>query len=323
VTATDALDNTGARAYEGENAPAPVVTITISPASLAEMTAGTAVDQTITASGGTAPYTFAVTDGVPPDGLALSNSGALTGTPSAAGEYGFTVTATDALDNTGARAYEGEIEPAPEVTIIVSPASLDAMTAGTAVDQTIAASGGTAPYTFAVTDGALPDGLALSNAGALTGTPSAAGEYGFTVTATDALDNTGARAYDGIIGSALADLVITPASLGDMTVGVPFTVSMSAAGGTAPYTFAVTDGALPAGLTLDEDGNITGTPSASGAYDVTITVTDSGLSPAAASTASITYSGTVLAPVPIMPWPALVGLALLLLGVTAFGARNI
>jgi hypothetical protein len=209
------------------------------------------------------------------------------------------------------------ILPSAAVTLTVSPAALPAMTVGTAVAQTITAAPGTAPYTFAVTAGALPAGLALSTGGALTGTPTAAGAYNVTVTATDAAANTGTRAYTGTIGSATVGLTITPPTLPAITVGVPFSQTITATGGTAPYSFAITAGELPAGLTFTADGLLSGTPTTAQAYAFTVTATDSGIvatlgGKTAASSASLAYSGFVAAPVPSLPAIAFGALALLL-----------
>jgi hypothetical protein len=89
----------------------------------------------------------------------------------------------------------GAFEFSSAVTITVNPASLPSGTQGVAYNQTISASGGTGPYTFAVTSGALPSGLTLASSGALTGTPDATGSSNFTVTATDANADTGSRSY--------------------------------------------------------------------------------------------------------------------------------
>lgn len=81
-------------------------TITLSPAALPPGTVGAAYNQTITASGGTAPYTFLVTAGVLPNGLTLNpNTGVISGTPTTATNAEFNVTATDANGFTGSRAY--------------------------------------------------------------------------------------------------------------------------------------------------------------------------------------------------------------------------
>ena len=175
----------------------PPPTITVSPASLPAATVGSAYSQTISGGGGTAPYTFAVTAGALPAGLTLNAStGALSGTPTAGGTFNFTVTATDANSFTGSRAYSLTVS-AP--TISVSPTTLPSATVGSAYSQTISASGATAPYSFAITAGALPAGLSLSSGGALSGTPTAGGTFNFTVTATDGITGTGpytgSRAY--------------------------------------------------------------------------------------------------------------------------------
>jgi hypothetical protein len=79
--------------------------ITVNPTTLPNGVIGTAYSQTITATGGTGPYTFAVTNGSLPTSLNLATNGALTGTPSQTGNFTFTVTATDSADCTGSRSY--------------------------------------------------------------------------------------------------------------------------------------------------------------------------------------------------------------------------
>ncbi len=66
---------------------------------------GTSYSQTITASGGTCPYTFAVTSGTLPSGLNLATNGALSGKPTGTGNFTFTITATNHGGATGSRAY--------------------------------------------------------------------------------------------------------------------------------------------------------------------------------------------------------------------------
>ena len=153
----------------------------IKPASLKLATATVAYSQKLTASGGTAPYTFSVTSGSLPSGLALSSSGALSGTPSAAGTSSFTVQATDS----SSPALSVPQAYTLTVALDLAPKALGKATAGTKYSKTLTVSGGKAPYTFSVTSGSLPSGLALSSSGALSGTPSPAGMSSFTVQATD------------------------------------------------------------------------------------------------------------------------------------------
>jgi fibronectin type 3 domain-containing protein len=86
-------------------------------------------------------------------------------------------------------------------TVVLTPASLPDGTVGAAYNQTVTASGGTAPYNFSVTNGTLPTGLALSIAGLLSGIPTASGSFNFTVTATDVNGCSGNQFYTLTINS--------------------------------------------------------------------------------------------------------------------------
>jgi hypothetical protein len=90
-------------------------TITITPASLPEATAGTSYSQAFSASGGAPTHSFAITSGAVPAGLSLSSAGTLSGTPTASGAFGFTITATDGSTApgpyTGSRAFALTIHP--------------------------------------------------------------------------------------------------------------------------------------------------------------------------------------------------------------------
>ncbi len=267
ASVTDSAGNTGSQLYNLNI----IVPITVNPATLPNGTVGTPYNQTVTASGGTAPYNFTVPPGTLPTGLGLiASTGAITGTPTTPGTYNFTITATDANSNTGNRAYSVTINAAP---LTINPTSLPAGQVGTAYNQTVVASGGVPAYSYAVVAGGLPTNLTLNpSTGAITGTPSAGGAFNFTIQATDAQPNTGSRAYTVQIGTN--SLTVNPTSLPSATRSVPYSQTVSATGGTGPYTFSVT-GALPAGLTLNgATGAITGTPSGSGPSTFTIRATD-------------------------------------------------
>jgi hypothetical protein len=195
-----------------------VIAITLSPTTLNSGTVGVAYSQQITASNGTGPYAYAATSGSLPAGLTLTlngaNAGLLSGTPTAGGTFNFTITATDSLSNSGSQAYTLSVS-AP--TITVAPATLASGTYGTSYNQSVSASGGTGPYTYALSSGSsLPPGLSLSSFGAITGTPTAASAsaYTFTIIATDS--STGTGPYTGrqlvslTINQANATILITP-----------------------------------------------------------------------------------------------------------------
>lgn len=166
--------------------------ITLSPASLPNGAPGTPYSQSITASGGTAPYTFDVVTGSLPPGLSLSSAGLLSGTPTTGGTFNFTVRASEAGGCYGTRAYSIAINCA---VVAVSPAFLPDGAVGNAYSATLFASNTIPPATFTVTAGALPAGLTLATNGALTGTPTTAGPFMFTVSAVDAAGCTGSRDY--------------------------------------------------------------------------------------------------------------------------------
>jgi large repetitive protein len=288
VTATDANACSGSRGYTVTISPPACPAIVPQPADLPDGTVGTPYSQTITATGGAAPYSFAVTTGSPPPGITLDAGGALSGTPTSEGMFQFTVTATDANGCTGSHAYTLTIGPSACPTVTVAPATLPDGTAGTAYDQMLTASGGTGPYTFAVTAGALPGGLSLAADGTLSGTPAAAGSFTFTATATDAAACAGSQAYTLTIQPPACPAVTLTASLPDGTVDVVYSQAIAGSGGTGPYTFAVTTGGLPPGLTLASDGTVSGTPTADGSFGFTVTATDAvGCSGSQAYTVSI------------------------------------
>ncbi|WP_313535284.1 Ig-like domain-containing protein [Sphingomonas sp.] len=275
-------------------------TVVVGPASLANGTAGVAYSQSITASGGVAPYTYAVTAGALPAGLTLASNGTLSGTPSAGGSFNFTIAATDSATGTGApftgnRAYSLTIA-APTITL--APTTLPAGRAGQAYSQTLIASGGTGPYTFAVTAGALPPGWTLSSSGVLAGTATESNVFNFTITATDQSTGAGApysgsRSYTATVSSP--SFTLTAPTLAG-AYGVAYTGNFVAGGGTAPYTYYSSAGTIPPGLTLAANGTLSGTPTAAGTFTFTVIARDSTTGPGSPFAVGSGYSFTVSPP---------------------------
>ena len=148
-------------------------------------TLNTPYSQTLTAAG-TAPITWALASGSSlPAGLTLSNNGVISGTPTAAGSYSFTVTATNGSGQTTEN-MSIQINAASSGAPVINTASaLPNGTLNTSYSQTLTAAG-TAPITWALASGSsLPAGLTLSANGIISGTPTKAGSYSFTVTATN------------------------------------------------------------------------------------------------------------------------------------------
>ncbi len=288
--------------------------ITLSPATLPEGTIGVAYNQAITAAGGTAPYTFSIIAGSLPPGLNLSAAGVISGIPTTAGSFTFTVRATDAVGCFGSRIYTLVINAIACPVITLSPTTIPPAVAGTPYGPVnITANGGTPPYTFAVTAGALTPGLTLSAGGVISGTPTQSGSFTFTITATDSLGCLGSQIYTALVGCPV--IAIAPTVLPNANIGTAYgPVVITASGGTAPYTFAVTSGSFPPGLTLTAGGTLSGTPTTQGFFQFTITATDS-----AGCSAARTYA--LGAGVPAAGGSTLdpVGLAILILLLTVAG----
>jgi sugar lactone lactonase YvrE len=214
-------------------------TLTITPATLPAATVGTAYSATLTASGGTSPYTYAISAGALPGGITLTG-GVLAGTPNTTGTFSFSVTATDSTPApgaiTGTVMYTLTVNAAVVVvpTITITPATLTAATAGTAYSATLTASGGVSPYTYTLTSGALPAGITLTG-GVLAGTPTAIGTFNFTVAATDS-----SPAPGPYMGTAMYTLTVNPgvATTFAFTPSGATTATV-AAGAAAMYSFSL------------------------------------------------------------------------------------
>jgi hypothetical protein len=167
------------------------------PSTLPNGTVGVPYDQTVSGSGGTGPYTFAVTSGALPTGVILDPAtGQISGIPTVPFTFNSTIMAVDARFCTGTQTYTVNIVNIGCPTITLSPSTLPDGTVGTAYDQTVTATGGAAPYIYSVSSGALPDGLNMDPAtGQISGTPTTEGAFNLTITATDAETCTGSQAY--------------------------------------------------------------------------------------------------------------------------------
>jgi len=272
VTATDGSTThcTGSQAY---SVTIGCGTITVLPATLLNVAIGVPYNQTVTASGAIGSTTFGLTGGALPTGLSLSSGGLISGTYNGSpGSATFTITATDANSCKGSNVYTVSMVSCSAITL--SPPSLPGGTDTVAYSQTITASGGSSPYTFSVFSGALPTGLSLSSAGKLSGTPSAAGTYNFTVAASDSIGCPGTQPYSVVIS---CPTITVSGATSNGTLGVAYpSITNSASGGTSPYTFSISSGALPAGLTLNSaNGVISGTPLVGGSFTYVVRATDS------------------------------------------------
>jgi hypothetical protein len=267
VQVTDSLGSKTTNAFAIQVQP-PAVQITTS--SLPAYTTGTSYTQTLTATGGTPPFSWSLGSGSLPPGLALDSGGTIRGTATAAGSYTFSVRVTDRAGANATRGYSITINGA----VVIETSSLADALIGTSYSQQLRADAGTPPYVWSLTSGAMPDGITLDSAGGLGGTPTAVGSFGFTLRVVDAARAFAERQFQ--ITTAAGLIITTAPILAPATVGLQYGQSLDAAGGRPPYVWSISSGGLPAGVTLNPaTGALAGAPSGAGAFQFTVDVSDS------------------------------------------------
>lgn len=235
------------------------------------MTAGDEYAFSFQAAGGSKPYAFSVSAGTLPPGLALSSAGTISGTATSAGSYpGIQVSVTDRDGRTASSASFAILVYAP---LTISGTAPETATIGQTYAAQFAGAGGHAPYLFAIA-GSLPDGLSFDPAtGKLSGMPSVAGTFpGLTVSVRDADGRTAALPPFGI--SVTGGLTVTGSPPTMVVQGEYYQGSLSAAGGTGPYTFVLASGDLPDGVSLGSDGTIGGWTSRVATHSFRVQATD-------------------------------------------------
>jgi hypothetical protein len=243
--------------------------LTISTSALGDAHVSGYYTQQLSATGGTPPYSWSTVSGALPPGLSLTASnGQITGTATTSGVYSFSVQVSDGSGATASKSVS--INVVPGLAIAGCPAAAAVM--GSRYAASLAATGGSPPYAWTVSAGQLPAGLTLdASAGALSGIPTAPGNFDFVLTVTDAARVTAQSSCSISVFGALA---ITSPSTPDGTINAPYSATLQAAGGKPPYSWSTTAGSLPPGLSINSAGVIAGTPSTVGSFVFTVRVTD-------------------------------------------------
>ncbi|HNX49733.1 MAG TPA: putative Ig domain-containing protein, partial [Thermoanaerobaculaceae bacterium] len=285
--------------------------ITISPTSLSDGAYGDAYpQQTLTASGGSGPYTFTVSSGTLPPGLQLSTTGVLSGTPTAAGTFDFTVEASEPSGCSGRQAYSITVTPRADLLVGILDAPDPVRVGGMLTYTLLVENAGPSNATSVTVTQTLPSGATFTGASGTDWTcghaggvvtcfrpqfgahwashitvtltaPSTAGSLSSSVTIAgdgtdpDTSNNASAQTTTCINCPAIA---ISPTYVPDGVVGGYYVMlTLSATGGVSPYTYSVVSGSLPPGMSLDPSGYLSGVNGLTqeGTFEFTIQATDS------------------------------------------------
>ncbi|KVP96664.1 hypothetical protein WJ97_12335 [Burkholderia ubonensis] len=259
-----------------------------------------------------AGVTWSVIGSLPP-GLKLNGDGTITGTPTGDGTYSFKVKAAY-LTKSGQQDYQVLVD---SITVTLASATLPAGVQNTAYSYDLksrlaigwdASFNGTG-VTWMLVSGSLPDGLSLDSNGVISGKPTAESTgTPFTIQATYK-SKSGQQTYAVVVGAisiSLASTATPPAAAvgqvynsgtgWDIKPNLAISGDGAYAGNGAGVTWSIAAGALPAGLTLNSNGTVTGTPTQNGTNPVTVKAAYKGKSATQSYTLPLTggitqYSG--------------------------------
>ena len=267
------------------NQQVPTLAITTTALSPSTATVGAAYSsQAMTATGGTTPYGWSLPSG--PSWLSMNpTTGILSGTPpsgTATGTVNLAVGIHDSASSpqSTSKPLSLTLNPVASATLAITATALSPSTAtmGTAYSsQAMTATGGTTPYTWSISGA--PNGVTMNPmTGVLSGTPTGSGTFSLMIGIHDSSSpqQTISKAFPLTVNPAVVALSITSTGLSPAmaTDGTAYTAAaMTASGGAPPYTWSVSG--QPSGLSMNPtSGVLSGTPTATGTFNLTVGVHD-------------------------------------------------
>jgi hypothetical protein len=210
----------------------------------------------------------------------ISSSGLYTAPQVSSGTWTYRVWATSVAEPSKSATVYVVITPLV-VPLQITTTSLPEVMAGTAYTETLGVSGGKSPYHWKLTSGTLPQGLTFTGStGVLAGTTAQTGQFNLTFQVTDSSWPTQLTASQQFVLQASSLLEITTTLIPEITAGTDYDAPVDGVGGTAPYHWSISTGALPSGITLGSStGVFTGTTSKTGEFNFTVKLADSSSPP--------------------------------------------
>ena len=232
-------------------------------------------------------FSWALSDGALPPGLIFDTQAAtITGTPTQAGVFNFTILSQEIGTNFAAfQSYTVYVSLGPALSL--TPLTHPQAAVGVAYTSSpFRVAGGVPGYVWAFQNGTNADGLSINaGTGQVTGTPTAGGVFPMVVIVTDASGATVNATF------TLNVLGVSTTTLPGATIGSAYSQSLAAVGGNGTLNWSVKGTNLPPpGLTLDSLGQISGTPTTAGPFPFVVQVTDSTTKLSATQALSITVA---------------------------------
>jgi hypothetical protein len=196
----------------------------------------------------------------------------MSGTARTAGTASFTA---QVIDNFGAAATKALSITINSNLTVTTTSPMPSGAVNQPYSQALAAAGGFGAYAWILTGGVLPGGLSLA-AGSIADIPAASGIFTFAVQVTDAGGNTAGGTLTITINAG-GPVITTSSPLPDGLIGTAYSHALTNTNGTTPFTWSITSGILPAGLSLAAStGVISGIPTTGATSTFTVTVSDNG-----------------------------------------------
>lgn len=266
VTATSVADTTKSATASVTVTPPP---INITTTSLPNATGGIGYSNTLTATGGTIPFTWTLFSGSLPSGITVQSAGSVSGTTSQTGQFNITVEVMDSASPKQTSTQPLTLTVVAPVAVTVTPTTATVASGGTEQFTAFVSNASNAAVTWSASLGT------ISSAG-LYSAPTVSANSTFNVTATSVADTTkSATASVTVTPPPPPPVVISTTSLSNPTAGSAYSSTLTATGGKTPYTWTLSSGSLPPGITLQPAGSLSGTTVKTGQFNITVEVTDS------------------------------------------------